>query len=224
MELARVKSAYRRYAPIYNFIFGRIVNEGRRRAIDVLPQRPGDHILEVGVGTGISLGFYDRQVDVTGIDVSPEMLERARKKYPKTRFPNIRELVEMDAQDLKFPDNTFDGVVAMYVASVVPDPKEMMREMFRVSKPGAPILVVNHFASSRKALRMVEDRFAPLSNRLGFRPDFSMEKFLETIDASPESISSVNIGGYWKLVVFRKSPENSQPKPGSNGHGSNGHS
>lgn len=221
MELARVKSAYRRYAPIYNFIFGGFVNEGRRRAVDVLPQNPGDHILEVGVGTGLSLGYYNSDIRVTGIDVSPEMLERARKQFPRSDYPHIEELLEMDAEDLKFPDNSFDGVMAMYVASVVPDPKKMMEEMFRVSKPGAPIMVVNHFVSQRKTLRMVERTFAPFSERLGFRPDFSLDNFLETIGATPENIRSVNVGGYWKLLEFRKPIDSQEPVAvtGSNGKG-----
>src|SRR5690554_5893045 len=113
MELARVKNAYRRYAPIYNLVFGWIVNEGRRKAIESLPQQPGDRILEVGVGTGISLPFYQPHVHVTGIDVSPEMLERARRRFLNEEFPQVEALLEMDAQHLRFPDNHFDSVVAM---------------------------------------------------------------------------------------------------------------
>lgn len=204
MELVRVKNAYRRYAPIYNLIFGRIVNEGRRKAIQALPQKPGDRILEVGVGTGISLGFYEPHVEITGIDVSPEMLAKARREFPRREFPQVKALLEMDAQDLKFPDNHFDSVVAMYVASVVPDPKAMMEEMFRVCKPGSSILVVNHFASSKGPMRRMEERLAPLSERLGFRPDFSLDSFLETIECDPKRVLRVNIGGYWKLLEFVK--------------------
>lgn len=204
MELARVKRAYKRYAPIYNLIFGRIVNEGRRKAIQFLPQNPGERILEVGVGTGLSLGFYTPDVEVTGIDVSPEMLARARERYPRSKFPHVKSLLEMDAQQLDFADDHFDHVVAMYVASVVPDPRAMMEEMFRVCRPGGNILVVNHFASKNGTMRKMEERLAPLSDRLGFHPDFSLESFLETIDRQPRRILKVNIGGYWKLLQFIK--------------------
>jgi len=203
MDISSVRRAYKFYAPIYDFIFGGIVGEGRRLAVSRLPQEPGAHILETGVGTGLSLPYYNRDVSVTGIDVSPEMLDKARRRFMGPEFPQVRALLEMDVQEMEFPDNTFQGAVAMYVASVVPDPRAMMKEIFRVTEPGAPVLVVNHFASSKPMLRRMESSLAPFSRRLGFRPDFSLEYFIEVLGFEPENVTPVNIGGYWKLLEFR---------------------
>lgn len=203
MDIASIRKAYGFYAPIYNYIFGRIVGEGRREAVNALPSQPGERILEIGVGTGLSLPLYEPEVEVAGIDVSPEMLAIARSKYPAADYPQVRELLEMDAQSLDYPDDYFAGSVAMYVASVVPDPAAMMREMFRVTRPGGPVLVVNHFTSSRAFMRQVERRLTPLSKKLGFRPDFSLEIFLESTGVHPDSVRGVNFRGFWKLLEFR---------------------
>jgi phosphatidylethanolamine/phosphatidyl-N-methylethanolamine N-methyltransferase len=202
MDLTSVRKAYRIYAPVYDYVFGRIVNEGRRLAISRFPQNPGDRILETGVGTGLSLPFYQQHVEVTGVDVSPEMLQKARKRFQTSKHPHVKELLEMDAQDLSFPDNSFHGAVAMYVASVIPDPRAMMLEMFRVTEPGSPVLVVNHFASQKPLLRTMENRLAPFSRKLGFQPDFSLERFVEVIGFGPNRVTTVNVGGYWKLLEF----------------------
>lgn len=234
MDLISVRRAYRFYAPVYDYVFGRIVNEGRRLAVSRFRQNPGDRILETGVGTGLSLPYYKRHVQVTGVDVSPEMLERARRRFHTPEHPQVHALLEMDAQNMNFPDNRFQGAVAMYVASVVPDPRAMMREMFRVTEPGAPVLVVNHFASSKPFLRTMESRLAPFSRRLGFQPDFSLEHFIEILGFEPEKVTTVNLGGYWKLLEFRTPAKTVSSNghqanangehPGSNGHrpGSNG--
>ncbi len=203
MDIPSIRKTYRFYAPFYNYIFGQIVAEGRREAVNALPRHSGDRILEIGVGTGLSLPLYPPEVEVTGIDVSPEMLSVARSKYPRSKFPQVRELLEMDAQKLEYPDNHFAGSVAMYVASVVPDPAAMMREMFRVTQPGGPVLVVNHFTSSKAIMRKVERRLTPLSKKLGFRPDFSLEHFLRCTGTRPESLRGVNFRGFWKLLEFR---------------------
>ena len=163
MDIASIQKAYRFYAPIYNSIFGRIVGEGRREAVDALPREAGDRILEIGVGTGLSLPLYEPGLKVTGIDVSPDMLEIARRKYPQQTHPQVHELLEMDAQNLDFPDNYFAGSVAMYVASVVPDPAAMMREMFRVTQPGGPSL---HFQQIVDASDRAKDDAFFKKNRL----------------------------------------------------------
>ncbi|MCC5806497.1 MAG: methyltransferase domain-containing protein [Opitutales bacterium] len=202
MDLSSVRRAYKFYAPIYDLVFGRIVEEGRRRAVSAFPQNPGDRILEIGVGNGRALRYYEPHVEVTGIDVSPEMLKVARDRFFNARFPQVKALLQMDAQALEFPDNSFDGAVAMYVASVVPDPAAMIREMFRVCRPGAPLVVVNHFASRNGVARRVERGFAPFSRRLGFRPDFQLDDFVRTVGCEPRKITRVNVGGYWKLLEF----------------------
>ena len=203
MDIQSIRKAYRFYAPIYDLIFGGIVGEGRRAAVEALAGNPGDHTLEIGVGTGLSLPLYGPDVSVTGIDVSREMLEIARRNYPASKFPQVRSLLEMDAEQLDFTDNAFQGSVAMYVASVVPDPTAMMREMFRVTEPGGAVLVVNHFTSSEPLMRKIETGLAPLSKRLGFRPNFSLDAFVERVGVEPERVRGVNFRSFWKLLEFR---------------------
>jgi phosphatidylethanolamine/phosphatidyl-N-methylethanolamine N-methyltransferase len=229
MDLPSVLRAYRRYAPVYDFLFGPVFAEGRRVAAERLSECPGGRILEIGVGTGLSFRYYKPDVEIIGIDVSPDMLDVARRRTRKGRFQHVKDLVVMDAQELDFPDNSVDGAVAMYVASVVPDPKQMISEMFRVARPGAPVMFVNHFTSKRNGLRKIETILSPFANRLGFHPDFPLDQFIETVGAEPESVESINFGGYWKVVTFRKgagNPIGSRPagKHSQNGaHSSNGH-
>ena len=112
--------------------------------------KPGDRVLEVGVGTGINAALYPRDCAVTGIDLSSSMLEKARERVARKGIRNVR-LLEMDAADLKFADNSFDIVYAPYLISVVPDPVAVAREMRRVCRPGGRIIILNHFRSPNRA-------------------------------------------------------------------------
>lgn len=204
MDHASVTSAYQRYAPIYDLLFGSVFEPGRKRLIQTLACRAGEHVLEVGVGTGLSLRHYPRHTQVTGIDLSPHMLARAHQRVRRHRLDNVR-LLAMDAQALCFPDASFDKVAALYVASVVPDPAAMMRELHRVCRPGGEVLVVNHFSRGQGWLDAFERRLAPFARALGFRPLFPLAPLvaaaadLELTEAHP-----VNLFGYWTLVRFVK--------------------
>ncbi len=208
MDKNSILKAYGFYAPFYDLIFGSWVNHGRKKAVEKIDQTPGSRILEAGVGTGYSIPLYNRDVRVMGIDISPEMLKVARKRFPQDKYPQVEGFLEMDAQELDFPDNSFDAVMAMYVASVVPDPMKMMQEMSRVCVPGGTVLVLNHFASSKGFLCNIERFFSPFSKRLGFKPDFSLPHFLEMTTIEVEGILPVNLGGYWKLIQFRNGEAN----------------
>src|SRR4051812_13397664 len=109
-----VQKAYRRYARYYDFVFGAIFHPGRNTAIEHLHCQAGDRILEVGVGTGLSLGLYPKDVTLVGIDLSKDMLERGKKRVAAEGLQNIEDLLQMDAQNMTFEDNSFDKVVAMY--------------------------------------------------------------------------------------------------------------
>ncbi len=215
MDKDSILKTYGFYAPFYDVIFGSWVNHGRRKAIEKIDQKEGSRFLEIGVGTGYSIPLYREHVHVTGIDISPEMLMVAKKRFPREKFPHVESFLEMDAQELDFPDNSFDAVIAMYVASVVPDPMRMMQEMSRVCVPGGTVLVLNHFASSKGILKGVEKFFSPFSRRLGFKPDFSLPHFLEMTTIEVEDILPVNLGGYWKLIQFRNEPNGSNGAPAS---------
>lgn len=213
MDIDSIRKSYRRYAKVYDFYFGAVFEPGRRAVIHRMDCRPGERILEVGVGTGLSLPLYPENVLLTGIDLSAEMLDGARARVERDGLTNVK-LYEMDAEQMSFPDDSFDKVVAMYVASVVPHPDRLVAEMRRVCKPGGELFIVNHFHSDNPIIARVEKMIAPLSRMLGFRPDFSLRKFLHDTDLEVVDKSQVNLLGYWTLLraVNNKPPAPQQPE------------
>ncbi|MGM0552432.1 MAG: class I SAM-dependent methyltransferase [Pseudomonadota bacterium] len=203
MDLVSIRKSYRRYARHYDATFGRVFATGRASAQQTLAPLSGKRILEVGVGTGISLPDYPDDCEVVGIDVSREMLEVARGRV-KRGLPAVAGLCEMDAERLGFADDSFDAVVAMYVATVVPNPEALFSEMWRVCRPGGRLLVVNHFASQQWLLRGFERCLRPLSKAVGFRPDMEYEDFVRVTGQEPCMVAPASLFGYWKQVEFRK--------------------
>ncbi|MDD5035717.1 MAG: class I SAM-dependent methyltransferase [Methylococcaceae bacterium] len=178
MQIESILKSYARYAPVYDHTFGWLLSfRGRSMAAGFTNHRPGK-ILEVGVGTGIALPFYHHEHQVHGIDISPHMLERAHQRVHRRRLGNVTQLTIMDARKMQFADNTFDAVVAAYVMSVVPEPEKVILEIERVCKPGGDVIIVNHFAAEKGFRRDVENLLAPLSNKLGWRPDMPIKEIL----------------------------------------------
>lgn len=207
MDQAAVRSAYRRLAPVYDTAFGWLVAEGRKHAVEIINKSRG-RVLEVGVGTGLSLPHYARHLEIAGIDLSPEMLARARERIAKERLANISGLHEMDAADLKFPDASFDTVVAMYVMTVVPEPEKAMRELARVCRPGGEVLIVNHFSSSEEGMRRwVEQRMAPFADKLGWRPVFGVERVMVCDNLRLVEQRGLRPMRMFTLMRFRKASE-----------------
>lgn len=211
MELEAIKKAYRRYARLYDLYFGAVFQPGRKAVVQRMNCRAGQRVLEVGVGTGLSLPLYPDDARVTGIDISPEMLDRARARLERERIAGRIELHVMDAERMSFASNSFDKVVAMYVVSVVPHPRRLVDEMRRVCKPNGEIYIVNHFHSPNPIVGKAESLLAPLSRLVGFHPDFCLETFvrdtnLEVVDRQP-----VNLFGYWRLLRARNNKVARQP-------------
>lgn len=209
LDIDAVQKAYKRYATLYDTWFGPVMQRGRKESIEKLNCQPGDKILEVGVGTGLSLPLYPSFVEVTGIDISPEMLERAAARKERLELENVVELRVMDAEHMEFPDNSFDKVAATYVASVVPHPERLVSELRRVCKPDGELFILNHFQSTNPALAAAERFLAPLSRLLGFHPDICLDSFVEETGLEVIDITSTNLFGYWKLVRAR----NNKPLP-----------
>ncbi len=203
MDIGAIEHAYKRYAGFYDLVFGAVFQPGRRAIVERMSCSPGEQVLEVGVGTGLSLPLYPRDVEVTGIDISRDMLARAQARKAHDALDNIVQLSVMDAENMEFDDNSFDKVVAMHVASVVPDPERLVAEMCRVCKPNGRIIFVNHFHSSNPVLGALESLLAPLSKQLGFRPDFSLEYFLGTTGLQATDIHPVNIFHFCTMVEAR---------------------
>lgn len=198
MDQQSVAAAYRRLSKQYDRFFGRVFEPGRKLAVDKMDCRPGDRVLEVGVGTGLSLQYYPDSVHVTGIDVSPHMLERAHARL--NGAADRVELALMDAQELEYASDCFDKVVAMYVASVVPDPQRMVAEMKRVCRPGGEMFIVNHFSRDKGAMAALERLASPVSKFVGFRSSFPLEDFLAESDLQVVETVPVNLFGYWTLI------------------------
>jgi len=203
MDQEAVTAAYRRYAPVYDLLFGAVFEPGRRRVVEALDCRPGDEVLEVGVGTGLSLRYYPSHTRVTGIDLSPDMLARAGTQVRRHDLENV-SLMAMDVQSLSFQDASFDKISALYVASVVPDPAQMMRELERVCRPGGEVVIVNHFTSRNGFAARMEKGLAPMARSLGFRPLFPMDVFISLTKLELTEVTPVNAFGYWTLLRFRK--------------------
>jgi phosphatidylethanolamine/phosphatidyl-N-methylethanolamine N-methyltransferase len=207
LNLSSIQKTYKRYSYFYDLSFGSIFDPGRQKAIEKMTFSPGDHLLEVGVGTGLSLPLYPSDVFISGIDVSPEMLKKAHKKKAKERLNNVVSLEIMDAENMTFSENSFDKVVAMYVATVVPNPLRLVDEMRRVCKPDGEIYIVNHFQHNHPFICGVEKIAYPLSKFLGFRTHLSLDSFIEDAKLDVLEQEEVNFGGYWTLLRVRNNKQ-----------------
>lgn len=203
MDIEAVQSSYARWAPIYDKTFGAVTNAGRRCAVGYINGLSGS-VLEVGVGTGLSLAHYKPHLEVTGIDFSAQMLAKAKGKVAREGLHHVQALLEMDARDLQFPDNSFDTVAAMHVLSVVPDPDRVMSEIARVLKPGGRVVITNHFVRSEGILAFVERLCAPFAEVLGWHSDFEIETVLGESSLAVEQRRNIPPLGMMTFLVLRK--------------------
>jgi phosphatidylethanolamine/phosphatidyl-N-methylethanolamine N-methyltransferase len=202
-----IAKAYARWAPVYDLVFGAVFERGRMAAI-AAAEAVGGRILEVGVGTGISLPDYDRANRLIGVDLSEPMLRKAQERVANEALAHVDGVAVMDAQRLGFLEDAFDVVVAQYVITVVPDPEATLDEFARVAKPGGEIILVNHIGAEAGLRRAFEQWFAPMARRLGWRPEFPWGRLaqwaerhggVELIERRPMPPL-----GQFSLVRFRK--------------------
>ena len=203
VETDFVEGVYEKLASVYDWFFGPTLHAGRLQAMQRMAISPGDRILEVGVGTGINLSLYPRDCELTGIDLSDSMLEKAYERVAEKRMRNVH-LQQMDASRLLFPDASFDIVYAPYLISVVPDPIQVAREMGRVCRPGGRIVILNHFRSTNPIMSWGERLISPFTIHIGFKSDLDLPAFLAQADLQPVSIEKVNIPPIWSLVTCKK--------------------
>jgi phosphatidylethanolamine/phosphatidyl-N-methylethanolamine N-methyltransferase len=175
LDKAGIAKAYARWAPIYDLVFGAVFERGRKASI-AAAERVGGRILEVGVGTGLSLPDYAWSNRLIGVDLSAPMLRKAKTRVLQHKLTNVEGLAVMDAQHLGFADAVFDVVVAQYVITAVPDPETTLDEFARVIRPGGEIVLVNHLGAEQGLRAILEGWFAPLARRLGWRPEFRWER------------------------------------------------
>jgi phosphatidylethanolamine/phosphatidyl-N-methylethanolamine N-methyltransferase len=173
-----VERAYALWAPVYDLVFGAVFHAGRRASV-AAAERIGGRILEVGVGTGISLPVYARANKLVGVDISVPMLRKAKERVEAEGLKNVEALSVMDAAKLALPDQSFDVIVAQYVITAVPDPEGALDEFARVIKPGGEIVLVNHIGAENGPRRLFEICFAPLARKLGWRPEFPFKRLTD---------------------------------------------
>lgn len=207
LDKAAIERAYARWAPVYDLVFGSVFERGRKAAI-AAADRIGGRILEVGVGTGLSLPEYAISDRIVGIDLSAPMLRKAMARLRQHRLPNVDGLAMMDAQRLGFQDAVFDVVVAQYVITTVPEPEATLDEFARVLKPGGEIVLVNHLGAEEGPRAVLEGWFAPVARRLGWRPEFRWAR-LAAWAARHDSMRvierrSVSPFGHFSLIRFAK--------------------
>ena len=207
IDRAGVEKAYERWAPIYDLVFGKIFDKGRQSTI-AEADRIGGRILDVGVGTGLSLSDYSRTTRICGVDISEPMLRKAQSRVRALGLSNVELLAVMDAKNLAFGNGLFDAVVAQYVITAVPDPEATLDDFVRVLKPGGELILVNHIGAESGPRRAFELAFAPLARRLGWRPEFP---WLRLVDWA-EKHGGVTLTerrpmapmGHFSLIRYRK--------------------
>ena len=200
MNNTDVQRAYRRWAPFYDQTFGKIVDAGVQQTA-ARANAIGGKLLEIGVGTGLALPLYSSDINVTGIDLSPDMLARAQERVRSAGLKNVEGLHVMDATSMTFADQSFDIAVAMYVMTVVPQPAAVMHEMARVVKPGGTVLVAGHF-STQGLTGMIEKGLAKQAKRLGWRPEFPVDTILVSEKLRLVSLKPIKPLGFFTLLEF----------------------
>jgi len=208
LDAQTITKAYARWAPVYDLVFGAVFERGRHAAV-AAAARVGGRLLEVGVGTGISLPLYSRDLKICGIDISAPMLRKAHERVSEFGLSNVEGLWVMDAEHLEFPDASFDVIVAQYVITTVPNPEGALDEFARVLKPGGEIILVSRVGAEAGLRRAFEHWFAPMAHRLGWRTEFPWARFARWAER-PHGVHLVERRampplGHFSLVRFAKS-------------------
>jgi phosphatidylethanolamine/phosphatidyl-N-methylethanolamine N-methyltransferase len=210
LDREQIEKAYARWAPVYDLVFGTVFERGRMAAIEAAEKHcgaAGGRILEVGVGTGISLPDYSRTNRIVGIDISAPMLKRAQERVVEHKLSNVEALAVMDAKHLAVPDASFDVVVAQYVITAVPDPEATLDDFARVLKPGGEIILVNHLGAENGLRRVFEQGFSPLARRLGWSPEFPWVRLQNWADRAGFAVIErrpMPPMGHFSLIRFGK--------------------
>ena len=198
------RRGYRLFAPLYDVVFGLTLHHGRRLAIAALDCCAGERVLEVCVGSGLSLPLYPEHVHVTGVDISQEMLSKAARRVRSRRNPQNTVLLPSDVEHMAFADASFDKAVVLYAMAGLPDPVRAMKEIERVCRPGATIVIANHFRSVRPLQRVCDALLSPIYRLLRYRADLDLHSFVDAARLDVLEMRPANLFGYSTVLVCRK--------------------
>ena len=201
MDQNSIIKSYKRVSSFYDLTFGQVFRPGQKAIIKKMDCIDSDNVLEIGIGTGSSLQYYPKETKVVGIDISPDMLEVAKKRIVKDKIHN-KHILLMNGERLSFPDNSFDKVVGMYVVSVTQNPQVLVEEMKRVCKNDGDIYIVNHFSTEQDNLfvKMFEKGLMPISKILCWKPYFPFDEFNAYANLDVLEMSKVNLFNYWNII------------------------
>ena len=201
MDQNSIIKSYKRVSSFYDLTFGQVFRPGQKAIIKKMDCIDSDNVLEIGIGTGSSLQYYPKETKVVGIDISPDMLEVAKKRIVKDKIHN-KHILLMNGERLSFHDNSFDKVVGMYVVSVTQNPQVLVEEMKRVCKNDGDIYIVNHFSTDQDNLfvKMFEKGLMPISKILGWKPYFPFDEFNAYANLDVLEMSKVNLFNYWNII------------------------
>ena len=202
IDREHMERVYTNYAGVYDRVFGRVFQDSREAVVRNLKVAPGEKVLEVGVGTGLCLPLYPPNCDITAIDLSEAMVDKAAERVKEHGLTNVK-LMTMDAGAMDFADSTFDLVVAAYVVTAVPDYRKLMQEMIRVSKPGGRLVLLNHFTQDSPIIAAVEKAISPICVKIGFRTDLSVDEVIDGWPLIKERDERVKPLNMWHVVECR---------------------
>jgi phosphatidylethanolamine/phosphatidyl-N-methylethanolamine N-methyltransferase len=199
---------YSEFSHLYEKIFSPFFEKRIHAVIKSLNIPPGARVLEVGIGTGLSMAAYPADCEVTGVDLAADMLEKAQEKADENNWRHFN-LMEMDALNLTFADNSFDYVTSFHVISVVPDPVRMMREIHRVGKPGGSVVIINHFRSTKPVIGPLVGALTPITRHLGWDASLRLSEAFAGVPVliekcfktSPFSLFTVVVAQNQKMVM-----------------------
>ena len=199
MDREQIERVYSSYAGVYDRLFGRVFQDSREAVVRNLSIQPAERVLEVGVGTGLCLPLYPAHCEITAIDVSEAMLQKAAARVQDQGLSNVK-LLQMDAGAMTFADDSFDLVIAAYVVTAVPDYRKLMSEMVRVSRPGGRLVLLNHFTQTSPMIAAVEKAISPICVKIGFRTDLSVDEVIDGWPLIKERDDRVKPLGMWHVV------------------------
>src|SRR5437763_4112125 len=212
MQEATTRSIYDFHSVFYDATFGRLVKRRIARAINHMDIREGQRVLDLGIGTGVSLHYYPRRARVFGVDLSGGMLREARKKIAERKLDNVA-VFQADALNLPFADDSFDHIFISHVISVVSDPCKLVREAQRVAKPNARIVIVNHFQSTNRFIALIEKWLCTLCTQLGWRSDLALQDLIRETGVEIDYRYKLESIDLWETVVIHNNKSALQPPP-----------